>query len=145
MSLELTSSTTNGIQKSSSASDSAVEFKQVQKNAGTLGASISTLAAEHISTKVNNVPVNSDQEKQSEKNTEMANLRLKSAVKRANDTLKVSRTRCEFSYHDETNRVSIKVMDKETNEVIREIPSEEALELVQKMWEMAGILVDEKR
>ena len=33
----------------------------------------------------------------------------------------------------------------DTEEVIREIPSEEALELIQKMWEMAGILVDEKR
>ena len=71
--------------------------------------------------------------------------RIESAVKRANNTMRLTKTSCQFQYHEETNRVSIKVIDKDTEEVIREIPSEEALELIQKMWEMAGILVDEKR
>jgi len=57
----------------------------------------------------------------------------------------MTKTSCQFQYHEDTNRVSIKVIDKDTEEVIREIPSEEALELIQRMWEMAGILVDEKR
>jgi flagellar protein FlaG len=35
--------------------------------------------------------------------------------------------------------------DKERKEVIKEIPPEETLEMVEKMWELAGILVDEKR
>lgn len=71
--------------------------------------------------------------------------RIESAVKRANNSMRMAKTSCQFQYHEETNRVSIKVIDKDTEEVIREIPSEEALELIQKMWEMAGILVDEKR
>lgn len=54
-------------------------------------------------------------------------------------------TRCEYSYHKETNRVSIKVINEDTDEVIREIPPEKSLDMLQKMWEMAGILVDEKR
>ncbi len=70
---------------------------------------------------------------------------LRTAVNQANSKLKMSRTKCEFSYHEATKRVSIKVMDKETNEVIREIPPEETLEMVEKMWELAGILVDERR
>lgn len=68
---------------------------------------------------------------------------IKSAINVANN--KVHRTTCEFSYHEATKRVSIKVKDKETDEIIREIPPEEALEMLQKMWEMAGILVDERR
>ncbi len=68
---------------------------------------------------------------------------IASAVNHANSKLK--KTGCQFSYHEETKRVSIKVIDKETNEVIREIPPEETLEMVEKMWELAGILVDEKR
>jgi flagellar protein FlaG len=71
--------------------------------------------------------------------------RVKSAVKFANSQMKHARTRCEFSYHEQTNRVSIKVIDKDTQEVIREIPPEETLEMVEKMWELAGILVDERR
>lgn len=57
---------------------------------------------------------------------------------------KNNQTRCEFSYHDEINRVSIKVINKETDEVIREIPPEKSLEMVEKMWELAGILIDQK-
>ncbi len=65
------------------------------------------------------------------------------AVKSANR--RMEHTRCEYSYHKETNRVSIKVINDDTDEVIREIPPEKSLDMLQKMWEMAGILVDEKR
>ncbi len=65
------------------------------------------------------------------------------AVSRANQ--RMAHTRCEYSYHKETNRVSIKVIDSDTDEVVREIPPEKSLDMLQKMWEMAGILVDEKR
>ncbi len=65
------------------------------------------------------------------------------AVKSANR--RMDHTRCEYSYHKELNRVSIKVINDDTGEVIREIPPEKSLDMLQKMWEMAGILVDEKR
>lgn len=68
---------------------------------------------------------------------------VQDTVKKTNNMM--TSTRCEFSYHEETHRVSIKVLNKETDEVIREIPPEKSLEMLQKMWEMAGILVDEKR
>ena len=54
-------------------------------------------------------------------------------------------TIAEFGYNEPTNRITIKIKDKETNEVIREIPSEKALEMLAKAWELAGIMVDEKR
>lgn len=71
--------------------------------------------------------------------------RIKSAVKQANYKMKQTRTGCEFSYHEATKRVTIKVIDKETDEIIREIPPEESLEVLEKIWEMAGLLVDERR
>lgn len=84
-----------------------------------------------------------DQGRDSEKNAN----RVKEAVSQANNRLKQKHasTKCEFSYHEPTGRISIKVMDKETDEVIREIPPEETLEMVEKMWELAGIIVDEHR
>lgn len=54
-------------------------------------------------------------------------------------------TIAEFSYNEPTKRIAIKIKDKETNEVIKEIPSEKALEMLAKAWELAGIMVDEKR
>ena len=76
---------------------------------------------------------------------EASELQIKDALSKVNSRLKAHRTKVEFNYHEETNRVSIRVLDKETQEVIKEIPPEETLDMVQKMWEMAGILVDEKR
>lgn len=80
-----------------------------------------------------------------EKKEENESRRIKSAVDHANTTMKHAKTKCEFSYHEETKRVSIKVIDEDTEEVIKEIPPEETLEMIAKMWELAGILVDEKR
>lgn len=58
---------------------------------------------------------------------------------------KLSKTRCEYSYDEPTKRVSIKVYDKTTDELIREVPPEKSLEMLQRMWELAGLIVDEKR
>ena len=54
-------------------------------------------------------------------------------------------TVAEFGYNEPTNRITIKIKDRDTDEVIKEIPSEKALKMLEKAWEIAGILVDEKR
>lgn len=71
--------------------------------------------------------------------------RIQHAVETANTRMKHSKTKAEFSYHEATKRISIKIIDEDTDEVIKEIPPQETLEMIEKMWEMAGILVDEKR
>ena len=78
-------------------------------------------------------------------NPENTSRRIKNAVDHANQTMRHAKTKCEFSYHEETKRVSITVIDEETEEVIRDIPPEETLEMLYKMWELAGLMVDEKR
>ncbi|MCI8280993.1 MAG: flagellar protein FlaG [Lachnospiraceae bacterium] len=49
-----------------------------------------------------------------------------------------------FGIHDETNRVTIKIVDKETKEVLKEIPPEETLDMIAKVWELAGLMMDER-
>lgn len=70
---------------------------------------------------------------------------IKTAVKDTNSKLRSTHTRCEFKYHEDTKRISITIRDQDTDEIIKEIPPEKSLEMVAKMWELAGILVDEKR
>lgn len=70
---------------------------------------------------------------------------IRSALEQANHQAKMKQTACEFTYDENTKRISITVKDKQTDEVIREIPGEETLEMISKIWELAGILVDEKR
>ena len=70
---------------------------------------------------------------------------IKKAVGEINNKIKQTHTSCQYSYHEDTNRISIKVIDDETSEVIREIPPEKTLDMIAKMLELEGILVDEKR
>lgn len=51
----------------------------------------------------------------------------------------------EFGIHEKTNRITVKIVDKKTKEVIRELPPEKMLDMIAKVWEMAGLVVDEKR
>lgn len=53
-------------------------------------------------------------------------------------------TTVEFSVHKATNTITFKVLDRDTGEVLREIPPEKILDLLAKMMEMAGIIVDKR-
>ena len=86
-----------------------------------------------------------DEKDNKQKEAEVSEGHIKSEISKANSRLKSHNIKCEFGYHQETNRVTIKIMDKDTSEVIREIPPEKTLEMIQKMWELAGILIDERR
>lgn len=54
-------------------------------------------------------------------------------------------TKAVFGVNEATNRVTIKIVDKDTEEIIREFPAEKTLDMIARVWEMAGIMVDEKR
>lgn len=69
--------------------------------------------------------------------------KLRKAVEKLNKSMVNSEA--VFGFHEETNRVMIKIIDRESKEVIKEIPPEKTLDMIAKVWELAGILVDEKR
>lgn len=46
------------------------------------------------------------------------------------------------SIHEGTNRLSVRVIDRNTDEVVREIPSEKILDLLANIQELAGLMVD---
>lgn len=54
-------------------------------------------------------------------------------------------TECQYGVDEVTQRVTLKIVDKETKEVIKELPPEKTLKMIAKVWEIAGLLVDEKR
>lgn len=71
--------------------------------------------------------------------------KVKNAINEINKKIRPTNTQCEFKYHEKTHRISITVRDRETDEVIKEIPPEKTLDMIAKSLELAGILVDEKR
>jgi flagellar protein FlaG len=67
------------------------------------------------------------------------------AIEKANKAIMGSNRKFEFSIHEGTKEIMVKVIDSETEEIIREIPPEKVLDMVARLWEMAGIIVDERR
>jgi len=68
---------------------------------------------------------------------------IKKAVEDLNK--KMQNSEALYGIHEGTNRVTIKIVDKKTKEVIKELPPEKTLDMIAKVWEMAGLMVDEKR
>lgn len=79
-------------------------------------------------------------QKQNEKN-----MQLKKAVDDINKRAVDDQSEAVFGIHEKTNRITIKIIDKKTKEVIKEFPPEKTLDMIAKVWEMAGLMVDEKR
>lgn len=67
------------------------------------------------------------------------------AIKKANKKLDGGDREFEFTVHEKTKQIVVKIIDKQTHEVIREIPQEKILDMIASMCEMAGLMVDEKR
>ena len=75
---------------------------------------------------------------------QVTNEQIKKAVEKLNKNM-MSHSEAVFGIHEATNRITIKIIDKDTKKVIKELPPEKTLDMIAKVWEMAGILVDEKR
>ena len=69
---------------------------------------------------------------------------LEEAIKSTNKMVFGNDNRFEFKMHERTGRMMVKLIDKNTDEIIKEIPSEKILDLVASIWDLVGILVDER-
>lgn len=69
---------------------------------------------------------------------------LKQSVEDTNKALAMMSTSLELSIDDESDEVVTKVIDKDTNKVIRQIPSEEMIELAKRVEEFKSILTSQK-
>ena len=78
-----------------------------------------------------------------DRSQDQRNAQIKRAVEDINK--KANNSEAIFGIHEETNRVTIKIVDKDSKKVIKELPPEKTLDMIAKVWELAGLLVDEKR
>ena len=76
-------------------------------------------------------------------NNQAQNEQIRKAVEQLNK--KMNNSEAVYGIHEGTNRITIKIVDKETKETIKELPPEQTLDMIAKVWELAGIMVDEKR
>ncbi len=92
---------------------------------------------------VENTEEKSESYKDNRKKDQPSLDQLHKAIEEVNK--KMANSEAVYGFHDKTNRVTIKIIDKETKEVIKELPPEKTLDLIAKAWELAGLMVDERR
>lgn len=130
--------------KSQAASYQAQSVSQATKTAPTQSTNNQAKQVAHTRaaepSKIENISL--DNKEESEAKIASQNEQVKKAVSDINK--KMADTSCQFGINDTTNRVTIKIVDNSTKEVIKEYPAEETLKMIEKAWELAGIMVDEK-
>lgn len=91
---------------------------------------------------VNQITESGDQSGNKQNGGQAQNEQLRKAIEQINK--KMGNSEAVYGIHEATNRITIKIVDKETKETIKEFPPEQTLDMIAKVWELAGIMVDEK-
>ncbi|MDR1560597.1 MAG: flagellar protein FlaG [Clostridiales bacterium] len=69
---------------------------------------------------------------------------LEKIIHDLNKKLNIYGRELRHSVHKKTGQIMVKVVDTETGKIIREIPPEKSLDILAKILERSGLLVDEK-
>lgn len=84
------------------------------------------------------------QEKKVQASDQMTTRDVKEVLESFQELSNTIQTKLNFTVHEENNAIVIKVLDKESNELIRQFPTDEMLNLQDKMRDMAGFLFNAK-
>ncbi len=86
--------------------------------------------------------INQPGSSQSQQKAHLSDAQLASAVRELNVAMKVINTSLSFSIDTITKQTVVTVTDEQTNEVIRQIPSQEMLKASERIAELLGVLFD---
>lgn len=92
-----------------------------------------------------NDSVNVETKKESlDEQSQLPKYNLQKVVDKLNEFMEVHNNNLKFVYHEGLKEYYAEVVDSQTNEVIREIPSKELLDAYYEMQKIIGHIVDEK-
>ncbi|WP_336636205.1 flagellar protein FlaG [Lysinibacillus fusiformis] len=75
---------------------------------------------------------------------EISKEKLQQAVDAVNDFLEINYSSSKFIYHEGLGRYYVSVVNRDTDEVIKEIPPKKLLDAFYEMQKMVGMIIDEK-
>jgi len=112
----------------------------------TSGLPLQTRSAQPTQKLAKKLPPATDDEKQSERREAQSTLSSGETMKAIADLVGIglSSIRVSFSPDKDTGETLIKVIDNQTNEVVRQIPPEELMRLKKRLEDLQGLLVDKK-
>lgn len=69
---------------------------------------------------------------------------VKKAVEKLNVLFQDNATHVEYEVYGKQHTITTRIIDDKTSQVVKELPPKKIIDMVDKLCEMAGILVDEK-
>lgn len=76
--------------------------------------------------------------------TEETKVKVQEAVNKMNEMLEVNHSTSKFMYHEGLERYYVTVVNRDTEEIVKEIPPKKLLDAFYEMQKMLGMIVDEK-
>ncbi|QPK65684.1 flagellar protein FlaG [Methylomonas sp. LL1] len=96
------------------------------------------LVVSFVSSPQDNKPVstvNQNEKSEQETSPEL----VKEAVDQGNSLLQMAKRNLQFKVDEETNEQVVKIVDSDSGEVVRQIPTEEMLAFIRRMQELEGL------
>ncbi|MFJ7185409.1 flagellar protein FlaG [Lysinibacillus sp. Ag94] len=75
---------------------------------------------------------------------EISKEKLQQAVDVVNEFLEINHSSSKFVYHEGLERYYVTIVNRDTEEVVKEIPPKKLLDAFYEMQKMVGMIVDEK-
>ncbi len=90
------------------------------------------------------VDATSSTQTQTTDNSEETKAKVQVALNMMNEMLEVNHSASKFMYHEGLERYYVTVVNRDTDEVVKEIPPKKLLDAFYEMQKMLGMVVDEK-
>ncbi|PYF07628.1 flagellar protein FlaG [Ureibacillus chungkukjangi] len=80
----------------------------------------------------------------SEVENEISTNQMKQAVDSINEIFEINNSELKFVFHEGLKEYFVQLVNSETEEVVREIPSKKLLDVFYEMQKLVGMIIDEK-
>lgn len=77
-------------------------------------------------------------------NADETKANVQEVVKKMNEMLEINNNSSKFIFHEGLERYYVSIVNRETEEVVKEIPPKKLLDAFYEMQKMLGMIVDEK-
>jgi len=91
-----------------------------------------------------NADKSADKEPEKPTTSELIQKEIEASLERVNETVKLFNSSIRFDVDKETHRQIVRVVDIETEELIRQIPSEDLLSISRALDKLQGLLIKDK-
>ena len=130
-----------GAAEKASADNTAVNTKKENAEVATAKASDMATVKEQVN-QSENAQDAKNQEQQKEDEQKMDESSVSYMTKELNDLMRRIEADLEFQYHKEVNTMSVKMLDRKTGEVLKEVPPEEMIKHMIKAKDWLGAFLD---